>query len=98
MSNRDTVVLVFGVDPFRIGSGETFARELAAQAGARGWRCVLCYLAHPREPVRQFLELPNVNIEIGEDVWRLAWRPTRALADLLPKYRPRTFPFTYPVI
>lgn len=95
MSNRDTVVLVFGVDPFRIGSGETFARELAAQAGARGWRCVLCYLAHPREPVRQFLELPNVNIEIVEDVWRLAWRPTRALAGVLRKYRPRILHLNY---
>jgi glycosyltransferase involved in cell wall biosynthesis len=83
-----TVVSVFGIDPYRIGAGEIYARELSAQLGKRGWSSVLCYLAAPPDPVRQFLQLPNVSLEIVEDSWKNSWRPLRQLARILERYRP----------
>jgi glycosyltransferase involved in cell wall biosynthesis len=65
-----------------------FARELSRQLGARGWRSVLCFLSEPPEPVRRFLELPNVAIEELPDSWKLHWRPARDLFGLLRRHRP----------
>jgi len=87
--NRNTVVSVFGFDPYRIGAGEMYARELSAQLGARGWHSVLCFLKAPPEPVRRFLEAPNVTIEVIEDSWQLSWPATRRLFAVLKQYRPR---------
>jgi len=84
-----TVVSVFGFDPHRIGNGEIFARELSEQLAAHGWNSVLCFLKPPPEPVRRFLELPNVTIEIVEDCWQLSARATFRLFGVLRKYRPR---------
>jgi len=83
-----TVLSVNGFEPFRIGSGETFARNLSVELGKRGWRNVLCFLTPPTEPVRRFLDLPNVSVEAIPDLWALAWAPTVALAGLLRRYRP----------
>src|SRR3974390_2128767 len=83
-----TVLSVFGIDPFRISSLEIYARELSAQLGERGWKSVLCYLAPPTEPVRQFLQLPNVSLEVVEDSWKISWQAIRKLARLLKRYRP----------
>jgi hypothetical protein len=69
--NRNTVVSVFGFDPYRIGAGEMYAKELAQQLARRGWLAVLCFLKEPTEPVRRFLEAPNVTIEVIEDSWQL---------------------------
>jgi len=62
-----TLVSVFGVEPLRIGGTETFARELSAQLGERGWQSVLCFLGEPTEEVRRFLDLPNISLEIFSD-------------------------------
>lgn len=86
---NNTVVSVFGFDPYRIGAGEIFARELSAQLAARGWNSVLCFLKPPPEPVRRFLDLPNVSIEIVEDSWQLSAKATARLFAVLRKYRPR---------
>ena len=86
---NNTVVSVFGFDPYRIGAGEIFARELSEQLGKRGCHSVLCFLKPPPEPVRQFLDLPNVSIEIIEDSWQLSTKATVRLFDVLRKYRPR---------
>jgi glycosyltransferase involved in cell wall biosynthesis len=85
----NTVVSVFGFDPYRIGAGEIFARELSEQLAARGWNSVLCFLKQPSEPVRRFLDLPNVSIEIIEDSWQLSAKATVRLWAVLRKYRPR---------
>lgn len=77
-----------GIDPFRIGGGETFARELSRQLGERGWRSVLCYLNQPPSEVREFLNLPNVVMEILPDAWRPGWRQARGLAAILRRHRP----------
>ena len=62
-----TLVSVFGVEPLRIGGTETFARELSAQLGERGWQSVLCFLSEPTEEVRRFLDLPNISLGIFFD-------------------------------
>jgi len=84
-----TVVSVFGVDPYRIGAGEMYARELSEQLGAKGWKSVLCYLRPPGEAVRRFLDLPNTSIEIVEDCWKVSARATARLFGVLRRHRPR---------
>jgi glycosyltransferase involved in cell wall biosynthesis len=86
---NNTVVSVFGFDPYRIGAGEIFARELSEQLAARGWNSVLCFLKPPSETVRHFLDLPNVSIEIIEDSWQLSAKATARLFAVLRKHRPR---------
>jgi glycosyltransferase involved in cell wall biosynthesis len=75
-----TVVSVFGLEPFRIGGSESFARELSVRLGELGWRHVLCWLTEPLEGVRRFLELPNVAFELVSD---LTWSNPRAATQLL---------------
>ncbi|MEO8129534.1 MAG: glycosyltransferase family 4 protein [Bryobacteraceae bacterium] len=87
--NNNTVVSVFGISPYRIGAFEIFARELSLQLGKLGWHSVLCYLTPPPEPVRQFLTLPNVTIEVIEDAWQLSRKATGQLYHVLKKHRPR---------
>jgi L-malate glycosyltransferase len=86
---NNVVLSVFGFDPYRIGAGEIFARELSEQLGARGWHSVLCFLKAPPEPVRRFLALPNVSIEVVEDSWQLSAKATLRLFALLRQHRPR---------
>ena len=87
MSSK-TLVSVLGFAPFRIGGGEALAREVSLQLAARGWQNVLCFLSAPTDPVREYLNLPNVSIEVLPDSWKLAWKPTRGLARILARYRP----------
>ncbi len=86
---NNTVVSIFGFDPYRIGAGEIFARELSEQLAERGWNSVLCFLKPPSEPVRRFLDLPNVSIEIIEDSWQLSAKATLRVLAVIRKYRPR---------
>jgi glycosyltransferase involved in cell wall biosynthesis len=88
LPDTKTLVSVCGFEPFRIGGGEALAREVSVQLAARGWRNVLCFLSPPTDPVREFLNLPNVSIEVLPDSWKLAWKPTRGLARILARYRP----------
>jgi glycosyltransferase involved in cell wall biosynthesis len=71
-----------------VGGGEALAREVSVQLGARGWKNVLCFLTPPTDAVREYLNLPNVAIEVLPDSWKLAWQPTRGLARILSRYRP----------
>jgi len=68
---------------------EISARELSSQLGAAGWKSVLCFERLPPDPVRRFLELPNVSLETIADCWRLSARTSWALAGVLRQYRPR---------
>jgi glycosyltransferase involved in cell wall biosynthesis len=83
-----TVVSLFGINPYRIGAFEIYARELSAQLGEQGWNSVLCYLAPPSPPVRRFLELPNVSIEVVEDSWKISGKAIGQLGHILKQYRP----------
>ncbi len=84
-----TVLSLLGIDPHRIGSQESFIRELSLQLGRSGWDHVVCYAAEPPEAVRKFLELPNLRIEVLETVETLSWASAIGVWRLLCKYRPR---------
>lgn len=84
-----TLVSVFGVEPFRIGGTETFARELSSQLGEMGWKSVLCFQSAPSAEVRSFLELPNVELEIVGDTSTSNVAATKALMTVFRRYRPQ---------
>ena len=83
------LVSVFGVEPFRIGGTEAFARELSEQLLVHGWQSILCFLSEPSSEVRRFLDLPNVAIEVLPDVDKVGWKGSRELARVLAEYRPQ---------
>ncbi len=83
------LVSVFGVEPFRIGGTEAFARELSLQLSAHGWQSVLCFLSEPSSEVRRFLDLPNVTIKVLPDVANVGWKGSRDLARVLAEYKPQ---------
>jgi glycosyltransferase involved in cell wall biosynthesis len=82
-----SVVSVFGVEPFRIGGTETFARELSLQLGQRGWISVLCFLTEPSPEVRQFLDLPNIKLEVVKDSNDFSLT-AGGVARVIRRYRP----------
>ncbi len=82
-----TVVSVFGVEPFRIGGTETFARELSKQLAERGWNSVLCFDTKPTKEVSKFLETSNVRVEVLGSTAHDG-SPTKRLRTVLRTYRP----------
>jgi glycosyltransferase involved in cell wall biosynthesis len=83
-----TLVSVFGVQPFRIGGTETFARELSLQLGCLGWKSVLCFEAEPSEDVRRFLDLPNVAIRVVGDTSTFNLEAAKKLRRVFMEYSP----------
>ena len=82
------VVSVFGVDPFRIGGTETFARELSLQLAEQGRPSVLCFLSKPTAQVENFLQLPNVSIEVLPGSAEFSFTAAKNLARILKRYQP----------
>jgi len=84
-------VLVFGLNPRRIGGIEVHTREVVAQLAERGCLAVLCFPEAPSAAVMQYLSLPNVRWEKmshpGENTWRSGWH----LLRIVRKYRPCLF-------
>jgi glycosyltransferase involved in cell wall biosynthesis len=89
MTMDPALLSVFDIDPFRVGSVESFARELSSQLGERGWESILCFANSPPEPVRRYLDLPNVSIEVVKGLSGMSWQTIRSLASSLGHYRPR---------
>jgi glycosyltransferase involved in cell wall biosynthesis len=89
VSQVNTIVSVFGIEPTRIGGAEAYARELSRQLEKGGWQSVLCFLKEPPEAVRSYLQLPNVRIEVIEDSWKTRWRGTLGMHRILRRYRPQ---------
>jgi len=89
MYTNKTVLSVIGLDPVKISAAEIWFRELSEQLGSCGFHSVLCYLNSPPEQIREFLQLPNVKLEVLEDSYQLQWKPTRGLHRLLRRYKPR---------
>ncbi len=85
---QPTVLSALVVNPRRIGGVEMFCRELSAQLAERGWNSVLCFTAEPPAPVRAFLSLPNVTIEVIAGLDRSIPATLRAFRELLRKHRP----------
>src|SRR5215510_11226021 len=92
---KRTVLSVFGLSPTRIGGTESHARELSVQLGQHGWSSVLCFEEYPPAPVRQYLSLPNVTLELVRNVHRPAWGPVRDLARLVRRHRPSILHLQY---
>lgn len=84
-----TVMSVFGVEPFRIGGTETFARELSSQLAERGWGSVLCFQSEPPEEVRRFLTSENVKIEVLADSTDASLKASCDFLRLVSRYRPK---------
>ena len=83
-----TIVSVFGVEPNRIGGTETFARELSVQLGERGWKSVLCFEKPPPKDVADFLNSPNITIDVLKRPTDFNLEATKELAAILRKYKP----------
>lgn len=86
---RGTVVSIFGFTPHRISSAIVYTRELSRQLAERDWKSVLCFLEMPTEPVRRFLDGPNVTFDVVQDSPRLCWVASRQVFEILRRYRPR---------
>ena len=67
------VVSVFGVDPLRIGGTETFAQGVVTATGRRGRQSVLCFLSKPTPQVENFLDLPNISLEVLQILPSSVW-------------------------
>jgi glycosyltransferase involved in cell wall biosynthesis len=83
-----TVMSVFGVEPFRIGGTETFARELSSQLGEVGWRNVLCFQTEPPGEIRRFLDRENVEFEILPQSPQQSWKSLTDFVRVLRRHRP----------
>jgi glycosyltransferase involved in cell wall biosynthesis len=89
MSSRpQAAVLVFGLNPRRIGGIEVHTREVVAQLAGRGCLAVLCFPEAPSPAVQLYLSSPNVRWEKmsrpGENSLRSNWH----LLKIIRKYRP----------
>lgn len=89
------VLSVQGISPHRIGGQECFAREISLALGRHGWESALCFSSQPTEPVRKFLDLPNVRIEVLESVNSLSCAAMIGVAGLLRRYRPQILHLHY---
>jgi glycosyltransferase involved in cell wall biosynthesis len=87
---RPVVLSVFGVNPRRIGGVEMFARELSRQLGEAGITSVLGFQWPPAEAVRDFLQAPNVKIEVTPGILRAYGAGSAQLMDLVRRYKPST--------
>lgn len=84
-----TVVSVISLEPIRIGGLEVYARELSNQLAARGWKSVICFETTPPGPVRDFLRLPNTELELLPRGQQANGRGALELAAILRRHRPR---------
>lgn len=82
------VLSIFGVEPRRVGGVETFARELSCHLAEFGRRSILCFLKEPPPAVREFLELPNVTLEVLDGVAEPGLATLREAGRLFWKHRP----------
>jgi glycosyltransferase involved in cell wall biosynthesis len=92
---RPSVLSVFGVKPFRIGSNESFARELSRQLADWGWDSVLCFVERPPEAVRAFLQAPNVRLPLFATATRQNGRSAADLSKLLKEHSPNILHLHY---
>ena len=90
-----TVMSVFGVEPFRIGGTETFARELSLQLSRIGWDSVLCFQSTPPKDVLQFLQRSSVRFDILPHSHIQGVQPAREFVRALRRHRPQVVHLHY---
>jgi glycosyltransferase involved in cell wall biosynthesis len=84
-----TVLSLIGLDPVKISAAEIWFRELSEQLGFLGFHSVLCYLNTPPKPVREFLQLSNVSLDVLKDSHQLGWQAIKQFHFLLRRYKPQ---------
>jgi len=84
----NTVLTLFGLSSRFVGGSETYARELSQQLAAQDWRSVICFLDEPPEHIRQYLDLPNVSIEVLPNSVTPNQQALRDFAGLLRRHQP----------
>ncbi|CAN5783164.1 N-acetyl-alpha-D-glucosaminyl L-malate synthase BshA [soil metagenome] len=87
-SRKRTVLSVLGLWPRYIGGSEIYLRELSRQLDEYGWRSVVCFLKEPSEQVREYLSLPNIDIEVLENADTPDVAALKKFAKLIRNYRP----------
>ena len=90
-----TLLSVFGINPFRIGGQEAFARELSLQLDQSGWKSVLCFAGAPMGHVREYLSLPNVVLEVLDRPEQVHRGSLAGLSKLLRLHRPKILHLYY---
>jgi glycosyltransferase involved in cell wall biosynthesis len=91
----ETVALLFGVQPLRIGGVEFFTHELACQLAEHGWRLVAIFGGPPTPKVAQFLDLPNLDIEVVPSLEFSNLHSIPPVWRILRKYRPNILHFHF---
>jgi glycosyltransferase involved in cell wall biosynthesis len=91
----ETVVSLFGVQPLRIGGVERFARELSVQLGQKGISSVLVFGGNPSDPVKQFLDLPNVKLEVIATLEASLWDSLPKVAEIFRRENPSIVHFHF---
>jgi len=81
-------VLVFGLNPRRIGGIEVHTREVVAQLAERHCLAVLCFPEAPSPAVLQYLSSPNIRWERMPDPGENTLRSSLHLLRIIRKYRP----------
>ena len=87
-SRKGTVLSVLGLWPRYIGGSEIYLRELSRQLDEYGWRSVVCFLKEPSEQVREYLSLPNIDIEVLENADTPDAAALKKFTKIMRKYRP----------
>ena len=87
-AHKPTALLVFGIDPKRIGGIELQTRAAVEKLARCGWQCVLAFHSVPREPVLGYLSLEGVIWEQLPNAWGASRATVSGLKRLLRKYRP----------
>lgn len=92
---KDCVLSVFGINPYRIGGTEIYARELSRQLADCDVNSVLCFSADPAEEVREYLTADNVFFEKADDLEKNRWKTARQLWRIIGRHRPSIVHYHY---
>lgn len=84
----NAVLTLLGLSSRFVGGSETYARELSEQLREHGWQSIICFLDEPPEHVRQYLDLPNVSIEVLPNAVTPNSQAFREFARLLRRHKP----------
>lgn len=95
MANSPTVLSLYGLEPKRVGGTEALVREITIQLAERGWRHVVAFSGPPSIAAREYLEHPNLTLEVVEHPGDVRAKPLIAVKNLLYKYRPSVLHFSY---
>ena len=90
-----TVVVVFGVQPLRIGGTERYTRELARQLECKNARLIAIFAGPPKGNVEEFLRAKNLTIISAPGLDLDMWAGLPKILRTLWQARPRVFHFQF---